>query len=160
MFPFRSVTNPVVAPVCVLAHPQTSRPLPSVEEPQEACRLFSYSPARNGLSAKHKTARAHMKHRCEFMIRPAPGINSGQFASRIGNGDRTRCGMSAMAAGHGFFRLDGGDGTGTGLPKPAASRSRPVLRPRIGVKNRDFDSNERGVWGGEICIHRLYDRFL
>ncbi len=76
---------------------------------------------------------------CELMIRRAFGVSSGQFASRIWDGDRTRCGELAMETGRSFFLLDVGECGGTDPSKPVAVRSRPVLRSRIGEENGKID---------------------
>jgi hypothetical protein len=52
----------------------------------------STRPTRNSLSAGRKFACTRREHRCELMIKRALGINSGQFANRIWDGNRTRCG--------------------------------------------------------------------
>ena len=71
------------------------------------------------------------------MIRRALGVNSSQFACPIVYSDRTKCGESAMAPATVSFSWVEGEGTGTDPPKPAAVRSRPVLRSKLGVRNRE-----------------------
>src|ERR1035437_3291919 len=47
---------------------------------------------RSSPRARRVLASSSRENRCEFMIRRALGVNSGQFTSRLGDADRTKCG--------------------------------------------------------------------